>query len=128
MQVKIRQVIERAIATQFVRDALAAGYRLSVSLERGYDTDEMLLGSTDEAEILEAMFAGDDCHVFIQAAEGPLLIDNNIADLGWVYFVMGNNGTDVICNSLSNVLTESLLSGAEALANKIDEGEFTIIA
>lgn len=79
-QVAIRQVVERAIAKQFVQDALAAGYRLAVSLERGYDVDEMLLGSTDEAKIMEEIFAGDECHVFIQAAEGLLKNTERLAN------------------------------------------------
>ena len=39
MSVKMRQEVERKIVGAFIDAALAAGYRLSVSLERGYDLD-----------------------------------------------------------------------------------------
>lgn len=126
MSVKIRQSIEKAIATRFVKDALAAGKRLAVSLDRGYDVDEMLIGSRDEAKILEAMLAGDDCHVFVQYADGPLVDKGVIMSEGWVWFVYGNDGWDVISDYTTNL--ESLLKGANELATKIENGEFEIAA
>lgn len=125
--VGIRQTVEKAIAAQFVKDALAVGKRLAVSLERGYDTDEMLLGSTEEKKILEEMFAGDECHVFIQAADGPTVDEGVVVSEGWVYFVMGNDGWDVISDNLSNTLTNEILKGAERLASQIEAGEFDIV-
>ena len=117
MSVRMRQEVERKILTQFVQDALAAGYRLAVSLERGYDLDEMLLGSRDEAKIIEEATAGDDCHIFVQAADGPLVDDGSVASLGWVYFVYGNDGYDVISDYLlSAELEKQLMTKANEIA------------
>lgn len=114
MNVKIRQKVEREIVGQFVRDALAAGYRLAVSLERGYDVDDMLLGSRDEAKIMAEAFAGDECHIFVQPAEGPTTEDGRVISEGYVYCVLGNDGWDVISDYSTNL--ESLLTDANALA------------
>lgn len=125
MTVEIRQKIERTIAERFVDDALKAGYRLAVSLERGYDIDEMLLGSRDRDKILEAMFAGDECHVFVQPAEGPTVEDGRVISEGFVYFVLGNDGWDVISDYSTRL--ERLLTSANKLAEQIENGEFKIV-
>lgn len=127
--VKARQTIERAIATRFVKDTLAAGYRLGVSLERGYDVDDgMLNGSVDETKILDEIFAGDECHVFVQPGDGPVVdSDGTVVSIGWVYFVLGNDGYDVISDYLlSKTLEAKLIKGANDLATKIENGEFQI--
>jgi hypothetical protein len=59
MSVKIRREVEEKIVGQFVKDALAAGHKLSVSLDKGYDLDEMLVASRDYDKIMEEAFAGD---------------------------------------------------------------------
>lgn len=116
MSVKMRQMVEAEILGKFVDDALAAGYRLAVSLERGYDTEEMLLGSTDRAKILKEALAGDECHVFVQPHDGPTLKGGHVVSKGWVFFVYGNDGWDVICDYTTNL--ESLLAGALAVSEK----------
>jgi hypothetical protein len=117
MSVKMRQEVERKIIRRFVKDALAAGYRLAVSLDRGYDTDEMLLGSRDVTAILEAATAGDDCHIFVQPGDGPTLDENGrVVSRGHVYLVFGNDGYDVISDYTTNL--ESLLAGANEVADR----------
>lgn len=114
--VEKRQATERKIVKQFVKDALAKGYRLAVSLERGYDVDEMLMGSTSVADIMKEAFAGDEAHIFVQPAEGPTVEDGQVVSIGWVFIVMGNDGYDVISDY--SVDLEELLAGANALAEK----------
>jgi hypothetical protein len=132
MSVKMRQEVERKIVRRFVKDALAAGYRLAVSGERGYDIDEMLLGSTDVKAIMEAAFAGDECHIFVQPGDGPTVIDGEsdlrerlygaektirrVNSIGYVYCVMGNDGWDVISDYTTNL--ESLLEGANKVSDQ----------
>lgn len=132
MSVKMRQEVERKIVGQFVRDALAAGHRLAVSLERGYDVDEMLLGSRDFDKIMEQAFAGDDCHIFVQSADGPTIEEGNanpreriygaaskirrVVSIGWVYCVFGNDGYDVVSDYTTNL--ENLLAGANSLSEQ----------
>ena len=112
----IRQKIEREIVTSFVQSALAKGYRLAVSLERGYDVDEMLLGSRSRAEIINAAFEGDEAHIFVQPPDGDLVDDGRVVSEGWVYVVLGNDGWDVISDYTTNL--ESLMSGANKLIEK----------
>lgn len=118
MSVKMRQEVERKIVGQFVRDALAAGYRLAVSLERGYDIDEMLLGSTDYDAIMEAAFAGDECHIFVQPGDGPTTEDGLVVSRGHVFCVMGNDGWDVISDYTTNL--ELLLTEANKIADNYE--------
>lgn len=116
MSTAIRQEIERKIITSFVQTALAKGYRLAVSLERGHDVDEMLIGSRSRRAIVEAAMAGDDAHIFVQPAEGELVQDGKIASEGWVYVVLGNDGWDVISDYTTNL--EPLMQGANRLSDK----------
>ena len=117
--IKQRQKVERSIINRFVKDALAAGYRLGVSLERGYDTEEMLLGSRDRLKIVEEAMAGDEAHIFVQPADGPTVESGVVVSEGWVYVVLGNDGWDVISDYSTRI--ELLLSGANKLADKYSE-------
>jgi hypothetical protein len=108
--------LEKRVVRRLVKDALAAGHRLAVSLERGYDVKEMLLGSRDVDKIMEEAFAGDEAHIFVQPAEGPTVEDGRVVSEGWVYIVLGNEGWDVISDYTTNL--ESLLAGANAIAEK----------
>lgn len=116
MSVKMRQEVERKIVRKFVQDALAKGLRLSVSLARGYDIEDMLLGSRNEAKIMDEAFAGDECHIFVQSPDGPLVEKGVVLSKGWVYLVMGNDGWDVISDYTTNL--EDLLNGAMEISNQ----------
>lgn len=118
MSVKMRIEVERKIVGQFIRDAIAAGYRLAVSLNRGYDIDEMVLGSRDYDKIMDEAFAGDDCHIFVQPADGPITEHGTVVSLGYVYCVFGNDGWDVISDYADNDLIEGLLIGANVLSDQ----------
>jgi hypothetical protein len=112
-QTMIREV-EQKIVRRFVKDALKAGYRLAVSLERGFDVEDMLLGSTDVEKIMNEAFAGDEAHIFVQPSDGPTVEDGQVVSTGWVFIVLGNDGYDVISDYTVNL--ESLLAGANQLA------------
>jgi hypothetical protein len=114
-----RQAAEKKIVRRFVKDALAAGYRLAVSLERGYDVEDMLLGSTSEKEIMEEAFAGDEAHLFVQPKDGPTLEQGHIVSEGWVYIVLGDDPGDVISDYSINI--EPLLAGANEIAEKEED-------
>jgi hypothetical protein len=107
--------LERKIVNKLVTALLSAGYRLSVSLERGFDHDEMLLGSVDKAAIVKEVFSGDDCHVFVHKADGPLVNDSRLIAKGWVFLVIGN-GCDIISDYTTNL--ESVIEPANLLAAK----------
>jgi len=112
----IRQKIEREIIASFVQSALAKGYRLAVSRERGYDTESMLLGCRNRKRITDYVMDSDDAHIFVQPATGSLLQDGRVVSKGWVYIVLGNEGWDVISDYTTNL--EPLMTGANRLAEK----------
>ncbi len=115
-----RQDMEKSIIQAFVEDAIAAGHRIAVSLERGYDTEDMLLGSTDVEKILGEALAGDDAHLFIQPGKGPTTQNGVVISQGWVFVVLGNSGWDVVSDYVANDLTEKLLTRANALAETLE--------
>jgi hypothetical protein len=111
----IREV-ETKIVGAFVDSALKAGHRLSVSLEKGFDTGEMLLGSVDREKIMKEAFSGDECHIFVHSADGPLLDKGMLLSDGWVYCVMGNDGFDVI-SDYTTAMEKTLMVEALKLAD-----------
>lgn len=107
MNIKLRQQIERQIATAFVDEALKQGYSLTVN--NGGDTDE-IKPTTDQRTILEAMFATDDEH---------LIVIKDGKRIGWVRFVYGNSGWDVISDYTTNL--EHLMGPVNKLADHLEE-------
>ena len=107
MNVKTRQRIEKQIARKFLRIALAAGY--AISLDNGGDDFEFK-DSTDFKYIVGEMFATDEEHLHL-SKDGKRS--------GWVFFVYGNDGYDVICDYTMNL--EPLMPEVEKLSEKLEE-------
>lgn len=122
MSVMIREV-ETKIVGAFVDSCLKAGYRLSVSLDCGRDIDDMLLGSTDRAKIMEEAFAGDECHIFLHSSDGPLrdyesgIEDGRLLSKGWIFCVFGNDGWDVISDYTMNLEKLGVLEEADKISD-----------
>ena len=97
--------IEGVIMTQVVLDVLAAGYRITVD-----DGEEELTPRQELGHILATMGAteGGDTLVFDNAAG---------QQVGWVQFIYGNDGHDVIADASANPATDALLANAERLAD-----------
>ena len=90
MQVKARQKLERLIASVLIRDALKAGYTISVN-----NGEEIVITmSVDRTAILKEMFSVD---------EERLIFFKDGKQIGWVFFVYGNDGYDVICDYAGNL-------------------------
>ena len=104
MSVKMRQEVERKIAAAFITAALAAGY--TINIHNGGSGPELPQPSSDKEVILAAMFATDDEH---------LMVYKDGKQIGWVYFVYGNSGWDVISDYSTN------LGPLMAEADKISE-------
>jgi hypothetical protein len=103
MSVKMRQEVERKIATAFIKSALDADYEISINNGGDEDETEPLF---DQTSILNAMFQTDEEHLYLW---------KNSKIVGWVFFVYGNDGWDVISDYTTNL--EPLM----AEANKISE-------
>ena len=83
MDIKKRQETERSIARRFIQDAIRSGCSIDVQ-----DGEEVTLrASTDVEAILKAMFTTDEDRLYL-CRDGKYI--------GWVYFVYGNDGWDVI--------------------------------
>lgn len=106
MSVKLRQRLERTIARRVVLDALAAGYTLSVN--NGGDEDE-IPPQSKARPVLSAMFATDCEHLKMwkTGAAGTVCV-------GWVFFVYGNDGWDVVNDYTTNL--DPIMAGADRLA------------
>lgn len=103
MSVKMRQEVERKIASAAVKAILANGYKISV--DNGGDDFE-ITRSEDEKAVLAAMFAADDDRLYVYELD-------KVRPLGWVYFVYGNDGYDVISDYTVN-LEKLVGEGSEA--------------
>jgi hypothetical protein len=106
-----RQRVERSIVRRVVTDALVAGFVLDV-----YDGGEApaARGVTKVRQAMLALLNTDEDYLMLRRA------DSN-EGRGWVHFVYGNDGWDVI-NDYS-ISIEPALAGAEALANRLEEGK-----
>lgn len=113
MNPKIRQAIERRIATQVVDDLLAQSY--SITVDNGDEEDSIKL-SKNRTKILRAMFQTDEDRVYVHdpGSEKPS---------GWVYLVYGNEGTDVLSDYTVNL--EEALKPSRALADRIEAGDLS---
>ena len=111
MSVKMRQEVERKIADAAVKSLLAAGFVISV--DNGGDEYE-LAHSTDKDAILKAMFLADEDRLFVEPSSTVKgTRRGNSPWFGWVYFVYGNDGWDVISDYTIN-LEKFIGEGTEA--------------
>jgi hypothetical protein len=104
--IEARQKMERAIVRRVVKDALKLGYALSV--DDGGD-EYTVTESRDGKAVLAALMQTDEDH---------LILNRDGVQRGWVRFVYGNDGWDVICDY--SVRVEDAVVGAEALAERLE--------
>lgn len=89
--VQNRQRVERQIARATLRNAVAAGFD---KFEVDNGDDENTSTHTSVRGTLDAMFQTDEDRVFLWKGE---------KQVGWVYFVYGNDGWDVISDYTTNL-------------------------
>ena len=107
--IEARQKIERRIVRCVVNDALHLGYVLSV--DDGGD-EYAITESTDAKAVMAALMNTDEDYLILRHPEGRS---------GWVRFVYGNDGWDVICDYSGAEHIERVLEGANALAEALSE-------
>lgn len=108
--VKARQKIEKQIAASAIADLIEAGYEVTVN-DGEEDTVER---STEPGKIAEAMMTTDEDYLIVYLPGVP-------ARAGWVRFIYGNDGPDVINDytlSLEKVLAKTF-ELAEQLEDEI---------
>lgn len=104
---KPRQIIERALVLCIVEDAIKAGYSLTVESLDGDEEAPEIAKSKDADAILKAMFQGDEDRVTIY---------DDTLRLGWLFFVYGNDGWDVLSDYSANQVTEAVVKRAMTYA------------
>ncbi len=105
MSVKMRQEVECKIAKAFVKAAIKDEYAITVDYGDGPSN---YLGSTKA--VLAAMFQGDEDH---------LTLHTQGATAGWVQFIYGNDGWDVISDYSVNL--EYLMGPANVISKQYED-------
>ncbi|EBW7170423.1 TPA: hypothetical protein OR504_004258 [Escherichia coli] len=114
MKVELRQKIERAIAREAIKGLLADDFKISV-----FDGEQTTLkDSTDAAAIEAVMFTTDEDQLHVS--------HQHVDEKGWVLFIYGNDGHDVIADHTTNL--EMSLKGAAELADKIADEDAATLA
>ena len=109
--VRARVAIERKIVKRTVSDLLAAGYELAV-----HDGEDWHERTTDAAKLHAALMETDEDRLFVYKVDGP----HGKRDwYGWVFFVYGNDGYDVISDYTVNL--ENDLAAVNAYADTLED-------
>lgn len=103
-----RHEIEVKIAKKTIAAFLEAGYSLGV-----FDGEEVALRRcTDAGKVFEAMFSTDDDHLLVYES------GEKGKKIGWVRFVYGNDGYDVINDYTTNL--ENQMQNVNDYAESLD--------
>lgn len=103
---KARIALEKQIARAVVTAAIAAGYTFGI--DNGGDDDEMVKTSA-LTEKMNEMFQTDDDRLYLY---------RNGKTVGWIWFVYGNDGWDVISDYIDKPEIEALMTKANEIAEK----------
>lgn len=105
MALKDLNAVEQQIAGQLLRDALAAGYAISV-----HDGEEIAIRrSRDAAAIKEAMATTD---------EDVLVLFRDGQRIGSIWLVYGN-GSDLIADHTATPAITEIVAGANVVADRL---------
>lgn len=111
-QTSARRQIERLLAREAATRLITAGYALTVN----DGEDDTLKASKDVAAVLLAMFTTDE--------DWLIVLDSAGTRKGWVRFIYGNDGYDVVNDYTVNL--EPIMSEVNKVADKLESGDFSI--
>jgi len=100
-----RAHLELQIVRKTIRTLKAQGFNLAID-----DSDEEPTEVGNELAALKLIFDLDECYLIVSKAG---------VNRGWVRFVRGNDGWDVICDYTVNL--EAALREVNAFAEKLEE-------
>jgi hypothetical protein len=89
---------EKTIVRKTIATLLNAGYLLNVN--NGGETNELAAPTRRYFEIVDAMMQADDDRLLVYRQEHT---DAPIVRVGWIWFVYGNDGWDVVCDHTTNL-------------------------
>ena len=110
MNVKMRQEVERKIASRLVKDILKAGY--TILIDNGGAPEECTGPFGKYRQVMAEMFLADWDRLYLYRPGK----DAKEGHYGWVFLVYGNDGYDVISDYTCNL--RKLLAGAEGVADR----------
>lgn len=113
MDVKQRQDIERQIATAAATGLISAGYQITIYC----DEDKVLSRTDDVTAIIGAMFSSDSDAFMVYQRQPEA--EGQWERIGWVQFIYGNSGWDVINDNTDNL--EYALQAATALGEELEQ-------
>lgn len=99
MGVKMRQIVEKEIAYAVIDALLKAGYTIAVD-----NGEEETKHTTNKTTVRNAMFTTDEEYLYVREAA-------SMKSAGWVRFIYGNDGWDVINDYTTNL--EPYIGGTE---------------
>lgn len=114
--VKFRRKVEYAIVEKVIECCIDAGYHVKAFYDLGCD-EEATNKTQDLEKLMGEMFATDE-----QAIE--VWVKDADTRLGWVQFVYGNDGFDVIHDHTTNL--DETIKPACLLASKLEEGHYRL--
>jgi hypothetical protein len=100
MSVKMRQLVEKEIFRAVVDSLLKAGFALSIDNGDNNGNQYEIAHSVDADAIVKASYATDDECLYVESGSTQ---EDFKKILGWVYFVYGNDGPDVINDYTTNL-------------------------
>jgi hypothetical protein len=100
-----RMFVERVIVSSTIRALLGAGYQIDVC----DGEEDVLTRCSDHDEVIKHMFTTDEDYIY-GVKDGKRR--------GWVRFIYGNSGYDVMNDCTTNL--ETVLQPVNELANKFD--------
>lgn len=111
--VKKRQRIERRIFKSCVEELLASELNFRLGLNDGEEI--VIKSSRNVKDIMKAAFTTDEDYILVYLDARS---ETEKKRMGWVRFVYGNDGWDVICDYTTWL--EPHIKGTEALAREIE--------
>jgi hypothetical protein len=100
MNIETRIAIEKRIARQTIERMVEAGYFVKV-----YDGEEWACAETQDVNVaLNAMMTTDEDRLYVfRKNEGDVQGAETFEKIGWVFFVYGNSGYDVVSDYTVNL-------------------------
>ena len=83
---------------------------------RVYNGEEFEARTQSVEATLKAMFASDEDRVYVDKLAGVIGSKKAWHNVGWIYFVYGNDGWDVISDHTDNYSINELVAATEPLA------------
>jgi len=117
MELFMRRGLENFIIDKAVERALELGFCISVN-----DGEETVLKRSRSVEdIRSAMFSTDEDYFYFYASD-----DAKSPRVGWVRFIYGNSGYDVISDYSDNPTTEDILATANSVYDAYHDGKLEV--